>query len=44
VALAVAEVAAYTWCDLGTPERVARTLRTLGAPPPAWLTLLGSRS
>jgi hypothetical protein len=44
LALAVAEVAGYTWCDLGTPERVARTLRTLGAPPPPWLTLLGSRS
>jgi hypothetical protein len=40
----VAEVATYTWCDLGTPERVARTLRTLGAPPPPWLTLLASRS
>jgi mannose-1-phosphate guanylyltransferase len=42
--LAVAEVAAYTWCDLGTAERVARTLRSLGGPPPAWLPLLGSRS
>jgi hypothetical protein len=31
-------------CDLGTPERVAWTLRALGAPPPAWLGLLGSRS
>jgi mannose-1-phosphate guanylyltransferase len=40
--LAVAHVPTFTWCDLGTPERVARTLRALGAPPPAWLTLLSS--
>ncbi len=44
LALAVAEVPTHTWCDLGTPERVAWTLRALGAPPPAWLGLLGSRS
>jgi hypothetical protein len=44
LALAVAEVPTHTWCDLGTPERVAWTLRALGAPPPAWLGLLGSTS
>src|SRR4029077_18746263 len=44
LALAVAEVPTHTWCDLGTPERVAWTLRALGAPPPAWLGLLGSPS
>jgi hypothetical protein len=42
--LSVAEMPTHTWCDLGTPERVAWTLRALGAPPPAWLALLGSRS
>jgi mannose-1-phosphate guanylyltransferase len=36
VPLAVAEVRALTWCDLGTPIRVARTLRMLGIPA-AWL-------
>jgi mannose-1-phosphate guanylyltransferase len=36
VPLAVSEVRALTWCDLGTPRRVARTLRMLGMPA-AWL-------
>ena len=36
VPLAVAEVRSLTWCDLGTPIRVARTLRMLGIPA-AWL-------
>jgi mannose-1-phosphate guanylyltransferase len=34
--LIVSKVPALTWCDLGTPERVARTLRSLGISP-AWL-------
>lgn len=37
--LALAEVPTLTWCDLGTPERVARSLRRLGTPPP-WLATL----
>src|SRR5260370_39760589 len=36
VPLAVAEVRSLTWGDLGTPIRVARTLRMLGIPA-AWL-------
>ena len=36
VPLVVSEVRALTWCDLGTPIRVARTLRMLGIPA-AWL-------
>ena len=36
LSLAVSKVPDLTWCDLGTPERVARTLRRLGVPP-AWL-------
>ena len=36
VPLAVSEIRALTWCDLGTPIRVARTLRMLGIPA-AWL-------
>jgi mannose-1-phosphate guanylyltransferase len=36
VPLAVAEVWGLTWCDLGTPRRVARTLRMLGMPA-TWL-------
>ena len=32
----VSTVPDLTWCDLGTPERVARTLRRLGVSP-AWL-------
>lgn len=34
--LVVSKVPDLTWCDLGTPERVARTLRRLGVAP-AWL-------
>lgn len=36
IPLAVSEVRSLTWCDLGTPIRVARTLRMLGIPA-AWL-------
>ena len=36
VPLVVSKVSALTWCDLGTPMRVARTLRSLGIPA-AWL-------
>jgi mannose-1-phosphate guanylyltransferase len=36
VPLVVSKVSALTWCDLGTPLRVARTLRSLGIPV-AWL-------
>ena len=32
--LAVAKVPGLTWCDLGTPERVARTLTNLGLALP----------
>ena len=32
--LAVAKVPGLTWCDLGTPARVASTLTTLGVAPP----------
>jgi mannose-1-phosphate guanylyltransferase len=42
--LSVAEVPTHTWCDLGTPARVAWTLRALGAPPPAWIDRLGATS
>jgi mannose-1-phosphate guanylyltransferase len=34
--LAVAKVPGLTWCDLGSPARVARTLTSLGMSPP-WL-------
>ena len=34
--LAVSKVPDLTWCDLGTPARVERTLRSLGMSP-AWL-------
>jgi mannose-1-phosphate guanylyltransferase len=34
--LAVAKVPGLTWCDLGTPARVTRTLSSLGVSPP-WL-------
>lgn len=34
--LVVSKVSGLTWCDLGTPMRVARTLRSLGTPA-AWL-------
>jgi mannose-1-phosphate guanylyltransferase len=36
LSLVVSKVPDLTWCDLGTPERVARTLRRLGVAP-AWL-------
>lgn len=36
LSLGVSAVPALTWCDLGTPERVARTWRRLGVAP-AWL-------
>jgi mannose-1-phosphate guanylyltransferase len=36
LSLAVSKVPDLTWCDLGTPVRVARTLRSLGMPA-AWL-------
>ncbi|HXJ83517.1 MAG TPA: sugar phosphate nucleotidyltransferase [Candidatus Methylomirabilis sp.] len=32
--LAVAKVPGLSWCDLGTPARVARTLNSLGMSPP----------
>lgn len=32
--LAVAKMPGLTWCDLGTPARVARTLTSLGVSPP----------
>lgn len=38
--LAVATIDTFTWCDLGTPERVAKSLRTLGPPAPSWLGTL----
>jgi mannose-1-phosphate guanylyltransferase len=38
--LAVAELPTFTWCDMGTPQRVARTLETLGVPAPTWLARL----
>jgi len=41
--LAVATIAPSTWCDLGTPERIARRLRTLGTPCAAWLEALAAR-
>ena len=36
LSMVVSKVPELTWCDLGTPERVARTLRRLGVSP-AWL-------
>jgi mannose-1-phosphate guanylyltransferase len=42
--LAVASIEPYTWCDLGTPERVARSLGTLGAPSASWLNALAARA
>lgn len=36
VPLVVSKVSGLTWCDLGTPMRVARTLRSLGISA-AWL-------
>jgi mannose-1-phosphate guanylyltransferase len=40
ISLAVSQMPTFMWCDLGTPERVARTLRALGTPFPAWLATL----
>jgi mannose-1-phosphate guanylyltransferase len=37
--LVVAPVPSVTWCDLGTPDRVARSLRQLGAPA-SWIASL----
>jgi len=34
--LVVSKVPALTWCDLGTPERVTRTLRRMGVTS-SWL-------
>jgi len=39
LSLAVAQVPTLTWCDLGTPERVARSLWTPGTTRP-WLATL----
>lgn len=36
LSMVVSKVPELTWCDLGTPERVARTLRRLGVSP-AWI-------
>jgi mannose-1-phosphate guanylyltransferase len=33
LSMVVSKVPDLTWCDLGTPERVARTLRRLGVSP-----------
>jgi len=38
--LAVSRLPALTWCDLGSPERVMRTLASTGLAP-AWLAALG---
>ena len=38
--LAVSRLPALTWCDLGSPERVMRTLASTGLAP-AWLAVLG---
>jgi mannose-1-phosphate guanylyltransferase len=38
-ALVVSKLPAVTWCDLGSPDRVIRTLRGLGISPP-WLAAL----
>jgi mannose-1-phosphate guanylyltransferase len=40
MALAVSPVPTCMWCDLGTPERVAKSLRASGTPPPSWLSTL----
>jgi mannose-1-phosphate guanylyltransferase len=41
VSLAVSRIPTLTWSDIGTPERVARSLGALGAPPSTWLARLG---
>jgi len=38
-ALAVSKLPALTWCDLGNPDRVIKTLTRLGVSPP-WLSAL----
>lgn len=38
-ALAVSKLPAVTWCDLGSPDRVLKTLKRLGISPP-WLAAL----
>ena len=42
ISLAVSRIPPVTWSDIGTPERVARSLCALGVPPPAWLASLGT--
>ena len=37
--LAASKLPAVTWCDLGSPDRVVKTLRRLGISPP-WLAAL----
>jgi hypothetical protein len=41
-ALAVSKLAAVAWCDLGSPDRVVKTLTSLGISPP-WLATLPPR-
>jgi len=36
-ALAVSKLSTLTWCDLGNPDRVIKTLALLGISPP-WLS------
>ena len=38
--LAVLSIEAGIWCDLGSPERIARSLQSLGTPGPGWLRAL----
>jgi hypothetical protein len=40
-ALAVSKLPAVTWCDLGSPARVVKTVGALGLGPP-WLGKLSS--
>jgi mannose-1-phosphate guanylyltransferase len=40
IPLAVLSIDRGTWCDLGSPERMARSLKSLGAPTLSWLTAL----
>lgn len=39
LSLAVAPLPTLTWCDLGTPERLVRSVRKSGAPPTGFVTL-----
>ena len=41
--LVVSKVPGLTWCDLGTPERVMKTVSALGLTPP-WLEHLSAES